>query len=240
MRAQKTALSHESEETALERLGDVIKRSHAFGNAPHATQCSDTTSCIYSHVRAVKALSPLCGGPTIKPKKTGSATWQDGSNQTTENESFTSRFSAAPLPPRYWCEQQVNMRNSFWLLKCSDTPSISSSSMYVYIHTMTRFNHSFKNRPENPPKIQERTCSNHLSSYFNWIRFVTWKRKEKTTSNKNKVKSKTHHAAYHPHGSSHTYIHTKLHVFFVSLRIDSVNTVLGPLGMGHPYLCYNL
>lgn len=36
------------------------------------------------------------------------------------------------------------------------------------------------------------------------------------------------------------YIHTKKVHFFSHLRIDSVNTALGPLGMVHPHFCYNL
>lgn len=58
------------------------------------------------------------------------------SNGKTENKSVTGRFT--PLPPCQWCEEQVNTWNCFWLLKCSDTPSISSSSsmwLFIYIHT---------------------------------------------------------------------------------------------------------
>lgn len=37
----------------------------------------------------------------------------------------------------------------------------------------------------------------------------------------------------------HTYKIT-FHFFFLFLRIDSVNTALGPLGTVYPHICYNL
>lgn len=120
--------------------------------------------------------------------------------------------------------------NSFWLLKCSDTLSVSSS-MYIHINVVQHsYKSPFKNHPfygqETFPLTQRKKKEKHslvlsvvtstwplvMTKLFFSFFLLKWKKNEHNV--KTKIKSKTSSCRI----SSILYIHTKLHFFFFSFK----------------------
>lgn len=110
-------------------------------------------------------------------------------------------------------------------------------------------NHPFysqekKKTPSDQIQKETKTLSSSLSSYFiltssydkiMFKKIENWKRNEhKIKTRKSKISSCRISSILY-----FTYIQNYIS-FFLFLRIDSVNTALGPLGRVHPHFCYNL
>lgn len=89
-----------------------------------------------------------------------------------------------------------------------------------------------------PSNLKRKKNTSSLSSYFNLTSGYDKNDnvKKNGSKTKNKLKLKYCHAEYHPY---FTYIQNYIS-FFSLLRIDSVNTALGPSGLVYPHFCYNL